>query len=123
MTVRKSRHKTEEPSELQKVLWLHGQFRRKLAPIGITPLQAGVLLHLHRHMESNMTNTAGALCLRLPTLSGVINDLVRKRWVTRRRSTTDTRMTQLRLSPRGSTLVVKIVHGVGQVARMQTQQD
>lgn len=113
-------HEMEETSKLERVLWLHGQFRRKLAPIGITPLQAGVLLHLHRHTESNMTNTAGALCLRLPTLTEVIDELVRKRWVTRRRSTTDTRVVQLRLSSRGHALVIKIQQGVGQVATMRT---
>jgi hypothetical protein len=90
--MRKSfRHELEdEPTALERVLWLHGQFRRCLEPIGVTPLQAGVLLHVYRHQESNMTNTAAALGLRRPTLTEVIDDLVRKRWVTRRRSTTDT---------------------------------
>ena len=113
----------EEPTELERVLWLHGQFRRCLEPIGVTPLQAGVLLHLHRHTDTNMTRTAAALCIRLPTLTEVIDDLVRKRWVTRRRSTTDTRVVQLRLSPRGNALAVKIAHGVGQVATTPTSPD
>jgi DNA-binding MarR family transcriptional regulator len=113
------RKEMDEPTELERVLWLNGQFRRKLVPMGVTPLQAGVILHLHRHTESNMTNTAVALCLKLPTLSEVIDDLVRKRWVTRRRSTTDTRVMQLRLSPRGNALVNKIKHSVGQVALIQ----
>jgi len=51
----------EEPTELERVLWLHGRFRRCLEPIGVTPLQAGVLLHVYRHTESNMTNTGGTL--------------------------------------------------------------
>ncbi len=115
-------HDREEPTQLERVLWLHGQFRRCLEPIGVTPLQAGVLLHLHRHRDTNMTKTAKAVCIRPPTLTEVIDDLVRKRWVTRRRSTMDTRVVQLRLSPRGNALVVKIEHGVGHVGTL-TQQD
>ena len=113
----------EESTELERVLWLHGQFRRSLEPLGVTPLQAGVLLYLHRHTDTNMTKTAAAVCIRLPTLTEVIDDLVRKRWVTRRHSTTDTRVVQLRLSSRGNALVVKIAHGVGQVATMPTSPD
>ena len=114
-------HDREEPTQLEMVLWLNGQFRRSLGPLRVTPLQAGVLLYLRRHMDANITKTAAALCLRLSTVTEVIDDLVRKRWVTRRRSTTDTRVVQLRLSPQGSTLVVKIEQGVGQVATMLTQ--
>jgi len=116
-------HETEEPTELERAFWLQGQFRRKLAPIGVTPLQAGAILYLHRHADANITKTAIALCLRLPTVSEVVDDLVRKRWVTRQRSTTDTRVVQLRLSPRGQALVVKIKQGVGQVGTMRIQQD
>lgn len=93
---------------LEQVLWQHGQYRRSLEPLGVTPLQAGVLLFLHRHAESNLTDTAAALSVRQPTLSEVIKDLVRKRWVTKRRSVADTRIVHLRLSPRGNALVIKI---------------
>ena len=105
---------------MERVLWLHGQFRRCLEPIGVTPLQAGVLPHLHRHTDANMTKTAAAFWIRLPTLTEVIDDLMRKRWVTRRHSTTDTRVVQLRLSTRGDALVFKIVHGMGQVVTTPT---
>jgi DNA-binding MarR family transcriptional regulator len=74
----------------------------------VTPLQAGVLLVLRRHAEANVTDTAAALCLRLPTLSEVVKDLVRKRWVTRRRSVTDTRVVHLSLSRRGLVITKKI---------------
>jgi len=106
----------EGQNTLERMLRLHGRFRRCLKPIGVTPLQAGVLLHIRRHTETNMSKTAAAFCIRPPTLTEVIDDLVRKRWVTRRRSTTDIRVVQLRLSPRGNALVVKIEHGMGQVA-------
>ncbi len=76
---------------LELVLQLHCEFRRSLEPIRVTPLQAGMLLFLRRHAEANVTDAAAALGVRLPTLSAVIKALVRKRWVTKRRSVTDTR--------------------------------
>ena len=101
---------TTIPTQLERVLWLQGQFRRELEPIGVTPLQAGVLLYVYvrRHTETNMTKTAAALSLRLPTLTDVVNDLVRKRWVTKQRPMTDARVVQLRLSRRGLMLAQKI---------------
>ena len=99
---------TNELTPSERVLWLHGQYRRRLEPLGVTPLQAGVLLYLRLHIEANMTNTAAALSVRLPTLSQVVEDLVRKRWVTKRRSITDARVVHLELSRWGLILTRKI---------------
>jgi hypothetical protein len=42
-------HKSHETlTLLELVLQLHGEFRRGLEPIRVTPLQAGVLLFLRR---------------------------------------------------------------------------
>jgi DNA-binding MarR family transcriptional regulator len=101
---------------LELVLQLHGEFRRSLAPIRVTPLQAGVLFILRRHAEVNVTDTAAALGIRLPTLSEVVKDLVRKRWVTKRRSISDTRVVHLSLSRRGQVLAQKIEEQVRQVS-------
>src|SRR4029077_17348722 len=106
------KHGDEDLTILELVLQLHGELRRSLEPIRVTPLQAGVLLFLRRHAEARVTDTATALRLRPPTLSEVVNDLVRKRWVTKRRSVTDTRVVQLRLSRRGLVLTKQIEHQV-----------
>jgi DNA-binding MarR family transcriptional regulator len=106
----------EELTLLELVLQLHGEFRRSLEPIGVTPLQAGVLLFLSRHAEARVTDAATALRLRLPTLSEVVKDLVRKRWVAKRRSVTDTRVVHLSLSRRGQVLAQKIEEQVRQVS-------
>jgi DNA-binding MarR family transcriptional regulator len=74
----------------------------------VTPLQAGVLLFLRRHAEATLTDAAASLGVRLPTLSVVVKALVRKRWVTKRRSVTDTRVVCLSLSRRGGALVQRI---------------
>src|SRR3981081_681257 len=86
---------------LELVLQLHGEFRRSLEPIRVTPLQTGVLLFLRRHAEARVSDAATALRVRLPTVSEVVKDLVRKRWVTKRRPVTDIRVVHLRLSWRG----------------------
>ena len=106
----------EELTLLELVLQLHGEFRRSLEPIRVTPLQAGVLLYLQRHMDARVTDAATALRLRLPTLSEVVKDLVRKRWVTKRRSVTDTRAVCLSLSRRGQVITRKIENQVRRVS-------
>jgi len=106
------KHGDEDLTILELVLQLHGEFRRSLEPIRVTPLQAGVLLFLRRHAEARVTDTATALRLRPPTLSEVVNDLVRKRWVSKRRSVTDTRVVHLRLSQRGQVITRKIENQV-----------
>jgi DNA-binding MarR family transcriptional regulator len=93
---------------LELVLQLHGEFRRSLEPIRVTPLQAGVLLFLRRHADAKLTDAAAALRVRQPTLHEVVKDLVRKRWVTKRRSLADTRAVCLSLSRQGQALARKI---------------
>ena len=64
------------PTLLEVVLRMHGEFRRRLEPIGVTPLQAGVMLYLQRHPDAKMKDTAAALDVKPPTLTAVIDDLV-----------------------------------------------
>ena len=64
-----------------------------------------------------------ALHVRVPTLSEVVKDLVRKRWVTKRRSATDTRAVCLSLSRRGDALALQIEQRVRQVRATLTEQD
>ncbi len=96
------------PTLLEDVLRLQGNFRRVLQPIGVTPLQAGVLCYLHRHAGAQLGDVAASLSVQPPTLVVVVKDLARKRWVTSRRSTGDRRALCLRLSRKGETLVREI---------------
>ena len=88
----------------------------------MTPLQAGVILFLCRHADAKLTDAADALSLRLPTLSEVVKDLVRKQWVTKRYSVEDRRAVCLRLSRRGEVLAQKIEERVRQVRSELAQQ-
>jgi DNA-binding MarR family transcriptional regulator len=102
-------------STLEHVLQWHGQFRRSLEPLRVTPLQAAMLLFVSRHTEAKLRNATSALCVRQPTLTEVVKDLVRKRWVTKRRSVVDTRVLHLRLSWRGAALSRQIEQRVHHV--------
>ena len=106
----------EELTLLELVLQLNGAFRQILEPIRVTPFQAGVLLFLRRHADARVTDTTSALRVRMPTLIEVVKDLVRKRWVTKHRSVTDTRVVHLRLSRRGQNLARRIEERVRQVS-------
>lgn len=52
---------------LELVLRLEGEFRRSLEPIRVTPLQAGVILYLHRHPDAKLTDAAS---VKAPLMTG-----------------------------------------------------
>ena len=105
----------DEPTLLEVVLRLHGDYRSRLMPIGVTPLQASVMLYLQRHRDAKLTEAAAALCVQPPTLTVVIQNLVRKRWVTRRRALHDDRVVCLRLSRQGEVVARRITDHVQHV--------
>jgi DNA-binding MarR family transcriptional regulator len=106
----------KELTLLELVLQLQGEFRKSLEPIRVTPLQAGVILYLHRRADARLTDAAATLRVRQPTLSEVVKYLVRKRWVTRRRSVMDPRVVHLLLSRRGLVITGKIESQVRRVS-------
>ena len=105
----------DEPTLLELVLRVQGDFRRRLEPISVTPLQAGAMLYLQRHPDAKMKDTAAALGVQPPTLTVVIDDLVRKHWVTRQRALHDDRAMCLRLSRQGQVVAGKVKNHVRDV--------
>lgn len=98
----------EELTLLESALRLQGEFRRSLEPLHVTPLQAAMILFLHRHENGRVSDLAIAFCLKLPTVVQVVNVLERRRWVGRRPSEKDGRAVYLRLSRQGQALARKI---------------
>jgi DNA-binding MarR family transcriptional regulator len=80
---------------------MSGADPRDAAPSRRAPLPAS-------HADAKLTDGAAALRVRQPTLHEVVKDLVRKRWVTKLRSVTDTRAVCLSLSRQGQALAQKI---------------
>ena len=99
----------DKPTLLEVVLRVQGDFRSRLASIDVTPLQAGVMLYLQRHVEAKLKDVASALGVQSPTMAGVIQDLVRDRWVTMQRALHDDRTLSLQLTKRGQVLARKIM--------------
>jgi DNA-binding MarR family transcriptional regulator len=115
-------NRRSEPILLELVLRIQGDLRRALAPIGVTPLQAGVLCYLRQHADAWLIDAAKAFRLEPPTLTDVVQDLVRKGWITNRRSIEDRRAICLKLSRKGEALVRRIapiVEGVEAMLREQ----
>lgn len=120
---RMKREGPEVSSLLEFVLQVHSELRSTLGRIRITPLQAGVLLFLSHHADATLTDAAATLGVRSATLSVVVNDLVRKRWVTKHRSVRDTRAVCLSLSRTGKALVPRIEQRVRHLEAMWIQPD
>lgn len=110
----------EELTFLEIVLRLHGEFRRRLEPIRVTPLQAGVILFLRGHAQAKVTEAAAALRVSLPTLRAVLKDLVRKRWVVKGHSVEDRRAGCLTLNRQEQALAQKIDEQVRPVSAQIT---
>jgi DNA-binding MarR family transcriptional regulator len=106
---------SEVSTLLEVVVQLHGDLRKILEPLRVTPLQAGTLLFVSRHAKTNLTDAAATLRVRQPTLKEVVKSLVRKRWVTQRRSVTDSRVLHLQLSLQGHLLALHIEQRMRQV--------
>lgn len=105
----------EASTLLEVMLQVHGELRKTLNPIHVTPLQAGVLLFPSGHAKTTMTDAAAILHVSLPTMSEGVKDLVRKPGVTKRGSVTKSRAVQLELSRQGHTLARHIEQRVRQV--------
>jgi len=79
------------PTLLEQVLQLHGTLRHTLASLRVTPLQAGVMLYLHRHGAATLKDVAAALYVTPPPANQGMKDLVTKRWVTKQQVAHDDR--------------------------------
>lgn len=124
MTIERAvKHGYEDLTILERVLQLHGQFRRSLEPLRVTPLQAGVILFLRRHAYANVTDAATALGVSQATLSRTVITLVRTQWVAKRRSAKDDRVVALSLSRRMNPLALQINQRVRQVEATLARQD
>jgi len=91
----------DEPTLLEVVLRVQGDFRSQLATLRVTPLQAGVILYLYRQREAKVTDTATGVGVAEPTLSVAVRALIRKRWLICHRRLDDRRAVCLRITQRG----------------------
>jgi DNA-binding MarR family transcriptional regulator len=91
-------------STLETVLRLQGLFRHRLQPLGLSPLQASIVLYLDRHPLCGVLEIASALCI--PTVAAVetVQRLQRKKWILKPRVDAKRTAVKLRLTAHGTAL-------------------
>ena len=91
-------------STLETVLRLEGLFRHRLQPLGLSPLQASIVLYLDRHPLCGVVEIASALCI--PTVAAVetVQGLQRKGWMVKTRVNAKGNGVKLRLTVHGTAL-------------------
>src|SRR5215204_1204947 len=94
---------------LERVLQLQGDFRTRLTPLSITPLQAGVLLYLQRCPGTGIIEIARDFNVQPPTMTPVVRALVGKKYIVRAEDPDNRRALPLVLSDRGQSLVKQIL--------------
>ena len=99
-------------STLETVLRLKGLFRHRLHPLGISPLQASVLLYLERHPQCEVREIASALCI--PNLSAVetVQLIQRHGWIRKPRVNANRKIVRLQLTEKGTAFSRKIKENI-----------
>ena len=82
-----------------------GHFSRRLAGIGLSPGQFGVLTLIDANTGLSQSALAAILGIERSTMVAVIDSLEGKGWVERKPSVTDRRSYALRLTKKGATLL------------------
>lgn len=95
-------------SSLETILRLHGLFRHRLQALRISPIQAGMLLYLHRHPHCRLNEIASALCLQNHSTVETARFLKKKGLLQKTQTHENQRIGQLRLTVKGRALAQKI---------------
>jgi DNA-binding MarR family transcriptional regulator len=95
-------------SSLETVLSLEGFFRHRLQPLGVSPLQAGMLLYLDRHPQCPVVEITSALCIQNLSAIKTVQFLQRKGWIRKPQGNPNRKIVTLRLTEKGTTLAQRI---------------
>lgn len=99
---------TCRPSTLETVLRLYGFFRHRLHSLGVSPIQAGLLLYLDRHPQCRASEIASALCIQNHLAVKTVQRLQRNGWIRKPRLTANRKTVKLQLTEKGTTLARKV---------------
>jgi len=114
----KSLKRTGKLSSLETVLRLHGLFRHRLHPLGLSPLQACMLLYLDRHPQCEMREIASALCLPKVSAIETVQRLQRNGWILKPRVNATRKTVTLQLTAHGATLAQKVKANIGIIDKL-----
>lgn len=99
-------------STLETVLRLQGLFRHRLQPLGLSPLQASMLLYLDRQPQCEVFEIASVLCI--PNLSAVstVQGIQRNGWIRKPRVNANRKIVKLQLTETGRALAQKVKENI-----------
>src|SRR6188508_3678771 len=100
--------KTSRPSSLETVLRLQGFFRHRLQPLGVSPIQASMLLYLDRHPQCQVSELASALCIQNLSAVKTVQLLQRNGWIRKPQVKAKRKIVKLQLTEKGTALARKI---------------
>lgn len=95
-------------STLETVLRLNGLFRHRLQPLGVSPLQASIVLYLERHPECDLGEIVSALCILHLSAVEAVQRLQKNGWICKPRVNANRKIVRLQLTEKGTALAQKI---------------
>ena len=104
--------KTGRPSSLETVLRLQGFFRHRLQPLGVSPIQASMLLYLDRHPQCQVSELASALCIQNLSAVKTVQLLQRNGWIRKPQVKAKRKIVKLQLTEKGTALARKIKENI-----------
>jgi len=99
-------------SSLETVLRLQGLFRHRLHPLGVSPLQASMLLYLDRHPQCEVMEIASAHCLQNLSVVKTVQLMQRQRWIRKPQVNANSKLVRLQLTAKGIALAQKIKENI-----------
>jgi DNA-binding MarR family transcriptional regulator len=99
-------------STLETVLRLQGLFRHRLQPLGVSPLQASMLLYLDRHPQCEVIEIASALCLQNLSAVKTVQLIQRNGWLRKPQINANRKIVKLQLTAKGIALARKIKENI-----------
>ena len=99
-------------STLETVLRLQGLFHHRLQPLGLSPIQASMLVYLDRHPECEVFEIASALCI--PNLSAIetVQCIQRNGGIRKPRVNVSKKIIKLQLTAKGTALARKVKENI-----------
>jgi DNA-binding MarR family transcriptional regulator len=103
---------TSRLTTLETVLRLQGFFRHRLQPLGVSPIQAGMLLYLDRHPQCQVIEIGSALCVQSLSAVKTVQLLQRNGWIRKPQVNANRKIVKLQLTEKGIALAQKIKENI-----------
>jgi len=108
----------EDKALLRVMLRLYEDFHSRLAPLGITALEAGMMMYLHRHANVSTIDLGKAFGTHELILSPRVEDLVRKGLVQRQSNRQHHGVSILTLTSEGKVIIPDIEKHILEISNL-----